>query len=109
MRSLLLLVFGALVACMASTTLAPPVTCPAIDVTQQNGECDLVATQKCSDNSFYEINCGDDSTCTCIQNGNLFGQPVLASDMTVGYCATLDASKLNQISVLCGLNLNPPQ
>ncbi len=94
-------------ACGPTVVLPDPVTCPSIKVSQNSGECDLVADQLCSDNLFYEVNCGDDSTCTCIQDGNLYGQPVLAGNMTSGFCAKLDASQLHHIAALCGLNLNP--
>jgi len=103
------LLFGvvALVACTTPTATGPVVTCPGIAVDNQNGECDLVSNSECSDDNFYEIDCGDDATCTCSENGNTVNQPVFVTDQASGFCATLSVNDLNSISQLCGLNLQP--
>jgi hypothetical protein len=100
MRRLLSLLLSAcaIIACTSSVTLSPPVTCPSVTVNNVNGECDLVVSGQCSDGNFYEINCGDDSTCTCIINGNLDGSPILVSDQSFGFCAGLTASMFHDLA-----------
>ena len=95
-----------LLACGPSVPLADPVTCPSVALSSQNGGCDLVADQQCSDGSFYEINCGDDGTCTCFQD-TTYVKSFLDGNAAAGYCASFDATKLHELSVKCGLNLNP--
>ncbi len=107
MRSLMVwLSCGALAACTASTTLPPAVTCPTPTVDLAPGSCDLVFAQQCSDSNFYEINCQDDSTCTCLQNGSN-PTSILASDQTAGFCSGFSVSMVHDLSVKCGWNLNP--
>ena len=110
MRRLLSLVV-VVSACTASVTLGPPITCSSITLTNTNGECDLVPTQQCSDGNFYEVDCGDDGSCTCSFNG-VAGSAVLASDQMAGFCATLTVAMMHDIAAKCadpnhaGDNLN---
>ena len=112
-RSASLLIVAA-VACGPSVQLGPLVTCPNVIVANNAGECDLVTTnnQVCSDQQTYEINCGDDGTCTCVINGVIDGSPVFVSDQTSGFCATLTVSMYHSIAAMClqpgttGENLN---
>jgi hypothetical protein len=101
MRSLVsLLALIAIVACTSSVTLGPVITCSGVTLQNKNGECDLVPAGACSDGSFYEVNCGDDSTCTCVVNGNP-DTPVLAANKTSGFCATLTVAMMHDIAALC--------
>jgi hypothetical protein len=106
-------VFLVVVGCTAQTQLGPAVTCPDVVLTTSPNGCDLVANQQCSDTFFYEIDCQDDSTCTCVQSGTVTGS-MLASSMTYGFCATLDPSQMHDLATRCidpksGLpwNINP--
>ncbi len=98
------LAFVVVCACSVQTALPAAVTC-SVTVQSQNGACDLIAAQQCSDTQFYAIDCQDDATCTCVLNSNVVGS-ILAADQRSGYCATLDTSKLHDLSVKCGWNLN---
>lgn len=90
-------------ACGPSVPLGPQVTCPGVMVQQNAGECDLVtpSMEACSDQNFYEINCGDDATCTCVVNGQIAGSPVFVTNMTSGFCATLTVSMMHGIAAMC--------
>ena len=98
-------------ACTASVTLGPPIDCTGVKIVSNNGECDLVPTGACNDGHFYEVNCGDDSTCTCAIDGQL-QTPVIASGKTSGFCATLTVAMMHDIAAQCtdpshpGDNLN---
>ncbi len=108
------LILLSLVACGPTQNLGPAVTCTNVSVVNASGECDLVANEPCSDTSIYEIDCGDDSTCSCIENG-VPGTSFLASNQTSGFCASFDATKLHDLATNCiaqdgtHWNINPPQ
>jgi hypothetical protein len=107
MRSLLVLFVPFVVACGPSTPAAPPVTCPNVQQPETAaGSCDLVGENQCSDGNFYEIDCQDDGTCTCSQNGT-YVTSFVAEDEPSGYCATFTPSLFHSLSVGCGWNLNP--
>jgi hypothetical protein len=107
-RHLLSLAFvGAVLGCTGSVTLAAPVTCSNVTLVNNDGECDLVSQSACSDMSFYGINCGDDGTCTCVVNENLDGSPVLVTDGSPGFCATLTVSMMHSIAAQCQDPQNP--
>jgi DNA-directed RNA polymerase alpha subunit len=105
MRSLLALSLLLVAACGPSTPTGPAVTCPDVQLETAAGSCDLVGTQQCSDGNFYEIDCQDDGTCTCSENG-MITMSLFVEDGS-GYCATFDASLFHSLSVDCGWNLNP--
>lgn len=94
------LIFLSLAACGPTENLGPAITCSDVSLVNASGECDLVASKQCSDGSFYEIDCGDDSTCSCIQNG-VPATSFLASNQTVGFCASLDATKFHELATNC--------
>ncbi len=106
MRSLLAPLLPLVVACGPSTPTAPAVTCANVQPEVTAVSCDLVGENQCSDGNFYEIDCGDDGTCTCSLNGNDVSS-FIAEEVTSGYCATFTVSLLNSLSVGCGWNLNP--
>jgi hypothetical protein len=105
-RVLSLLAFIVIVACTASVTLSAPVTCSMVKITTVNTECDLVPTVACSDGKFYEVDCGDDATCTCVING-ILGTPILASNQKSGFCASLTVAKMHDIAAKCSDPMNP--
>jgi hypothetical protein len=94
-----------IIACGPSQDLGPAITCSDVSVSNQSGECDLVANKQCSDGSFYEIDCGDDATCSCIENGSP-ASSIFASDQSSGFCASFDVSQFHDLAAKCGWNLN---
>ena len=96
----------ALVACGPSQDLGPAVTCPDMTFTNNGTDCGFVEPTACSDGSSYEINCEDDSTCTCTFNGFL-QKSIIASNSTSGFCASESVSSLHDVAAKCGWNLNP--
>ena len=103
MRSVALLFF--VLGCSVQQDLGPAVTCPDVSASNNAGECDIVANSPCSDTAIYEIDCGDDGTCTCARNG-MYSTSVIASDQASGYCDGFDVSRLHDLAADCGWNLN---
>jgi len=93
-----------LAACGPSKDNGPQITCPAIDATNTDGECDLVSNEQCSDGHFYEIDCGDDATCTCTIDGNQT-MSIFASDQTSGFCTDFSTALLETLASDCGWNI----
>jgi hypothetical protein len=109
MRSYLALSLLLVVACGPSTPAVPAVTCDNAQTQVGSGSCDIVGpsgSMLCSDGNFYEIDCQDDGTCTCSENG-MITMSLFVTGQTSGYCATFDVSLLHSLSVDCGWNLNP--
>jgi hypothetical protein len=104
-RSLFVVVFG-FAACGPTQTLGPSITCSDVTASNQDGECDLVFNQQCSDQHFYEIDCGDDATCSCSRDGQQT-MSIFASDQTSGFCSGFDVSELHTLAADCGWNINP--
>ncbi len=102
-RAALLFLFA--LGCSSSQNLGPPVTC-TMTFTSANGSCTFDPAQPCSDGNFYTIDCQDDSTCSCDQNGTPVTS-IIASNMPSGYCATIDATSVHDIAAKCGWNINP--
>jgi hypothetical protein len=100
------------IGCAVQTQLGPAVTCPDVVLSTSPGGCDLVSNQICSDGFFYEVDCQDDGTCSCVQSGSVTGS-MLAADVASGFCATLDASQMHDLASRCldknglGWNINP--
>jgi hypothetical protein len=94
------------IACGPSQDLGPAVTCSDVKLVNSTGSCSLVANSACSDGSLYEIDCQDDSTCTCTMNGSI-GKSIIASNSPSGFCANVSASSLHDLGAKCGWNLNP--
>jgi hypothetical protein len=101
---LFLVVLG--VACGPSQDLGPAVTCSDVSLTTDTGSCSLIANSACSDGQLYEIDCQDDSTCTCTENGSI-GASIIASNSPAGFCASVTTSAFHDLAAKCGWNLNP--
>jgi len=94
------------VACGPSQDLGPAVTCSDISFTNNGTSCDFDEPSVCSDQQAYSIDCQDDATCTCSQNGHPITS-IIASHSPSGYCASVDASSFHDLAAKCGWNLNP--
>ena len=111
MKMRLVAAFVWLFACTASVALGPQITCSGVQLNSDGSNCNLVPTGACSDGHFYEVDCADDATCTCTVDGQV-GIPIIASDQTAGYCATLTVAMMHEIAAQCadpyhtGDNLN---
>ena len=93
------------VACGPSQDLGPAVTCSDITFANNGTDCGFEEPGVCSDTHAYAIQCEDDGTCTCAQDGHLV-LSIIASDSPSGYCASLSDSSLHDLSAKCGWNLN---
>ncbi len=100
MRFVLLLA-SCVIACSSGPS-TPVVTCSNVTASASPGGCSLVAQTACSDGIFYEIDCQDDGTCTCTQDG----MPGTAFITTPNICTNLDTSKLHDLGTQCAWNLS---
>jgi len=98
--------FVLFVACGPSQDLGPAVTCSDIVFSNNGTDCGFDEPGVCSDNHAYGINCQDDATCTCAQDGHLI-KSIIASNSSSGYCANVTASALHDLAAKCGWNINP--
>jgi hypothetical protein len=103
MRAALLFVFA--LGC-SSQNLGPAITCSDIAFTNSGTDCSFVEPTDCSDGQAYGIECQDDATCTCLENGQAV-TAFIASNTPTGYCANVTASSLHDLAKQCGWNINP--
>lgn len=95
----------AVVACGPSQDLGPAVTCADIVYSNSGADCGFDEPSVCSDSHAYSVDCQDDSTCTCSQDGHPI-TAIIASGSTSGFCASVTASSLHDLAAKCGFNLN---
>jgi hypothetical protein len=93
------------VECGPSQDLGPVVTCSDITYANNGTECGFDEPGVCSDGHAYGVNCQDDSTCTCAQDGHI-DSAVIASNATSGFCASITKDSLHDLAAHCGFNLN---
>ncbi len=74
-----------------------------MSASNEDGECDLVANSQCSDGHIYEIDCGDDGTCTCSVDG--IQQMSILQTETTGFCTGFSIAQLQTLSADCGWDL----
>ena len=95
----------AFVACGPSQNLGPPVTCADIVYSNNGTDCGFDEPSACSDGHAYSVDCQDDSTCTCSQDGHPI-TAIIASNSPSGFCANVTASSLHDLAAKCGWDVS---